>query len=136
MRKMPLWALGVALLGGLGGCGGNDPMSEKKDPLSQKVAAVRQITTLLEGIKDDASAEAAFPRLEKAVARFQEAGKKFDSLMSSSKEEANQLIEKHVVDLAEGLVKVQAAAAKAGKAAPGKKDQIMAVLNKEDTTKK
>jgi hypothetical protein len=136
MGKVSLWVLGVALLGGLSGCGTKAPPPGKKDPLAEKIAAINKVTSILEGIKDDATAEAALPRLEKPVTQFQEAGKKLKSMMSTSKEEADKLVVKYGLELVGALMKVQAATERAGKAAPGKKDKILELLRKEETTGK
>jgi hypothetical protein len=44
---------------------------------------MNEMSTILESIKDDKSAEEALPKLEKAATRAQEVGKKLDALKLS-----------------------------------------------------
>ena len=116
MKKTALLVLALASLGGVPGCG-----SASKDQL----AALAEMTTILEGIKDDKSADEALPKLEKAADKARAAGEK----LSGSKMSEGDAT-KYLKDITEAQLKMQAAATKAAASAKGKSKQILAAIAK------
>ncbi|HEY7307740.1 MAG TPA: hypothetical protein VH643_00105 [Gemmataceae bacterium] len=117
MKNMCVLMFAFLLLGGLTGCGS----SATKD----QITAVNEMATLLEGIKDDKSAEEALPKLEKAADKARAAGEK---VASSKLSEGDAT--KYAKELGEAQTKMSAAAMKAALAAPGKGKEITAALAK------
>jgi hypothetical protein len=118
MKKM--WVPAFAfVLAGVVGCGGAS--SAGKD----QIAAVNEMASILDGIKDDKSADEALPKLEKAADKARAAGEKVASGKMSSDEAT-----KYGKELGDAQAKMQAAAVKAAMAAPGKGKQITAALGK------
>ena len=123
MRTHLWYGLLLVLLVGASGCGGG-PEAIKKD----QIWVTREITVILEGIKDDASADAAIAKLDKAADRLAELNKRF-SEQSLSKEEGLKLME-YAQETADTQKKMDAAQTKALAAAPGKSKQIAAAMAK------
>jgi hypothetical protein len=117
MKKTFVLMLAIVLLGGLTGCGS----SATKD----QVTAVNEMAVILEGIKDDKSAEEALPKLEKAADKARVAGEKVASSKLSEGEAT-----KYGKELGEAQSKMSAAAMKAALAAPSKGKDITAALSK------
>jgi hypothetical protein len=117
MKKLGVLTLAL-VLSGVVGCGGS---SAAKD----QVAAVNEMASILEGIKDDKSADEALPKLEKAADKAREAGER----VASSKLSADEA-SKYAKDLGDAQTKMSSAAAKAAMAAPSKSKQITAALAK------
>ena len=118
MKKMFVLLFAVLLPGALTGCGS---ASAGKDQL----AAVNEMTSILEGIKDEKSAESALPGLEKAADKAREASEKVASGKMSESDAA-----KYMKDMMEAQTKMQSAAMKAASAAKGKSKQITDALAK------
>jgi len=118
MKKMFVLLFAALLPGALTGCGS---ASAGKDQL----AAVNEMTSILEGIKDEKSAEAALPGLEKAADKAREAGEKVASGKLSESDAS-----KYMKEMMEAQTKMQAAAMKAASAAKGKSKQITDTLAK------
>jgi hypothetical protein len=117
MKKLVVLLFAFLLLGGLTGCGSS--------ATNDQVAAVNEMATILEGIKDDKSAEEALPKLEKAADKARAAGEKVASGKLSEAEAT-----KYAKELGEAQSKMQSAAMKAASAAKGKSQQITAALAK------
>lgn len=133
--RLPLVAL--LLLAGASGCGG-DPieklrteMGAAKDPETLRkleISVIKEITNILNGIKDDASAEAAIPRLKKAFGLSKELlakqrefpGYDFDTLNEKLRSEWEPVMKELPV-----------AMKKAKDAAPGKRKELFEALSKE-----
>jgi hypothetical protein len=122
----------AALLGGLSGCGASDPRT-RPNPLSEKIAATEALIAVVKAIRDDTSAVAAMPQLRKAVAQVRQAGREFNALMRAAPAEAKQLVEMYGLDFVGAQVRLQAAVAKAWRAAPGRKKQITKLLQNKQT---
>jgi hypothetical protein len=118
MKKMFVLLFAVLIPGALAGCGS---ASSGKDQL----AAINEMTSILEGVKDEKSAEAALPGLEKAADKARAAGEKVASGKMSESDAA-----KYMKDLMEAQTKMQAAAMKAAAAAKGKGKEITETLAK------
>lgn len=116
MKKTAGLMLALVLLSGVVGCG-----SAAKDQL----AALQEMTSILDGIKDDRSADEALPKLEKAADRARQAGEK---VVGSKMSEGDAT--KYMKEMMEAQAKMQAAAVKAGSAAKSKGQQILAALAK------
>jgi hypothetical protein len=124
------------LLCGVSGC--------KKSPeqlAREQVAAMNEATAVLESIQDDASAQRALPKLEKAAARIRAAneatmrswGRDRSSGGDPSKafEKLNDpKVQAQVNQLMEAGLKLMGAQMQAVQRAPGKAAQIQAILNK------
>jgi hypothetical protein len=117
MKKMFVLLFAFVLLGGLTGCGS----SAGKD----QIAAVNEMASILEGIKDDKSAESALPGLEKAADKARAAGEKVASSKMSSDEAT-----KYGKELADAQTKLMAASMKAAMSVPGKSKEISAAVAK------
>jgi hypothetical protein len=72
MRTLFVFGLGVLLLCGLSGCGG-----DAEAGLKECVATMNDIGKTLEGVKDEASADAALPQVEKKVNEFNQQKKRW-----------------------------------------------------------
>jgi hypothetical protein len=118
MKKMFVLLFAFVLLGSLSGCGS----SAGKDQL----AAVNEMASILEGIKDDKSAEEALPKLEKAADKARAAGEKVTAGGAMSESEAT----KYAKEMADAQTKLMAASMKAAMAAKGKSKEISAALAK------
>jgi curli biogenesis system outer membrane secretion channel CsgG len=119
MKKMFVLLFAVLLSGALSGCGS---ASAAKD----QIAAVNEMASILEGVKDDKSAEEALPKLEKAADKARAAGEKVASGGAMSESEATKFSR----EMGEALSKMQSAAMKAASAAKGKSKQITETLAK------
>jgi hypothetical protein len=118
MKKVLGLMFALLLSSGLTGCGSSATKNQ--------LAAVNEMTSILEGIKDDKSAEEALPKLEKAADNARTAGEKIVSGGAMSESEAA----KYAKEIMEAQVKMQAAAMKAAMAAKGKSKQITEALAK------
>jgi hypothetical protein len=118
MKKMCVLTFGFVVLSAVG-CGGAS--SSGKD----QVAAINEMSSIMDGIKDDKSAEEALPKLEKAATKAREAGEKV-AAGKLSEDEAT----KYAKEVGEARAKMQASATKAASAAPGKSKQIVETLGK------
>jgi hypothetical protein len=118
MKKMLVLLFAALLSGVLTGCGSSPPKDQ--------VAAVNEMASILEGIKDDKSAEEALPKLEKAADKARTAGEKVTSGGAMSESEAT----KYAKEMGEAQTKMQSAAMKAAIAAKGKSKQITETLAK------
>ena len=125
MRTHLCYGLALVLLVGVNGCGGGGPEGIIKD----KNATTKEIAGILEGIKDDASADAAMPKLDKACEKLGDLNKKFFEI-NISMEEMGKLLQKNSAESTEASQKLKTATESAQKAAPGKTAQITAALAK------
>jgi hypothetical protein len=116
MKKTTVLVLALVLLGGVAGCG-----SASKDQLT----AINEMTSILEGIKDDKSADEALPKLEKAADKARAAGEK---VAGSKMSEGDAT--KYMKEMLEAQTKMQTAATKAAASAKGKNQQILAAIAK------
>ena len=116
MKKTTVLVLALVLLGGVAGCG-----SASKDQLT----AIDEMTSILEGIKDDKSADEALPKLEKAADKARAAGEKLSGSKMSEAEAT-----KYLKEISEAQSKMQTAAIKAASSAKGKSKQILAAIAK------
>src|SRR5690348_1314549 len=117
MKKMFVLLCACLLLGGLMGCGSSGT--------TDQIAAVNEMATILDGVKDDKSAEEALPKLEKAADKARVAGEKVASSKLSESEAT-----KYAKELSEAQSKMSASAMKATLAAPKKSKDISAALAK------
>jgi hypothetical protein len=116
MKKISVLTLAFVLVSGIAGCG-----SAAKDQL----AAINEMTSILDGIKDDKSAGDALPKLEKAADKAREAGEK----VSSSKMSEGDAT-KYMKEVLDAQTKMQVSAVKACAAAKGKSKEIQAAIAK------
>ena len=126
MKKRLIFGFGLVMLCGMSGCSG----SSAEGILKEQVAEMNNITTLLQGIKDDASADAAMPKIEKSVLRIKELDGKLKDLkmpVSEKKRLEDQYVNKEIPDAAS---KMQAALVQAMTKAPKKAMDIAAILKK------
>jgi hypothetical protein len=73
MKHLPVLALALAA-----GCGGAAGTHE--DAVDESVAGIRELTTILEGVTDKASAEKAAPKLEALAQRLDKVAKNLEKL--------------------------------------------------------
>jgi hypothetical protein len=119
--------LGVVLVAacGLGGCGG----SKAENAIKESIATVNEMAQALESVKDDASADAAIPRLQKAAQRFQEIAKQRAAFKLDPTEE-KRLQEQYMPEMSKAMQKLIVAATSAAFKAPKKARDMTAALAK------
>jgi hypothetical protein len=135
-------ALAALVLFGFAGCG--KPSDEQL--VQEQVAAMNEVTSVLNTIQNDATAEAALPRLEKAVSRLAAANERTDKARAAKPQpkDPNQAMQQlndpkaqqAVQQLMDAGFAMAAAAVQAQQKAPGKAAQIAAVMQKADTKPK
>ncbi len=126
MRNVVTLGLAVAMTLGLSGCGGS---GGAEGVMKDMLANMNEMTATLESIKDDASADAAIPKLEKQSARMKELTDKAKA-MKLSPEEDKKLQEKYKSQTDEAVKKMIAASVQAGMKAPKKAKEIAAAVQK------
>jgi hypothetical protein len=120
--------IGVALcllLGGLAGCGSSGLDGLFKETLS----LIREATALLQGVKDEASAQAAMPRLRKIGDRAAELTRKAQALKLSEAEK-QKVMNRYRDDLLAATDKLFVAQDAAQNRAPQHADKFRAVVSK------
>lgn len=119
----PRLGLAFVLLLVMGTLAAADKSDKKPDPKKQTpedvikelVKVQNQVADVLETVKDDASADAALPKLQKVAAIGAELGKTMEDF-KLSKEEQEKLFQKHGEDFVKAYKRSQAAMDKAEKA--------------------
>jgi hypothetical protein len=129
MKRALVMGLGFLLLG-MVGCSSPNAV----ELANQRIALMNEITTILDGIKDDSTATEAMPKLEKAVDRLVDLNKKAETVKASA-EEFKQVQAKAGDFLGAGL-KMTGASMKAILSAPTKGKEIEAQISKLNTAKK
>jgi hypothetical protein len=120
----------------LSGCGGGDLGGTYLETAKLRVENMTGIGTLLATIKDDASAEVALPKLEKAIARHKDLSKKLESYKLSVVDHLELAQEQRLEylatssDLTVSKAAAQANANFAQSLAQGKAEDIEAAMNK------
>ncbi len=115
------------------GCG--KPSQEQL--VQEQVAAMNEVTSVLNTIDSDASAEAALPRLEKAVNRLAAANERAAKTQPKSTDPSKAMealndpkVQQVVRQLMDAGMSMAAAAMKAQAKAPRKAEQIRATIEK------
>jgi hypothetical protein len=132
MKRASVFCVALLLLYGASGC------RKSFDQLARdQIAAINEVTAVLESIQDDASAQRALPRLERAAARLKAAN---DAARRSQPRggDPNKAFEKlndpkvqaHIKQVIEAGFKMMAAQMQAVQKAPGTADRIQAILLK------
>ncbi len=119
--------LGLALALGVAQNGSGADSAE--GILKDMLATMKEMTATLESIKDDASAEAAIPKLEKLSFRMKELMDKGKALKLSPQEE-KKLQDKFKAQTEEAMKKLIKASASAGFNAPARAQKIAAAIQK------
>jgi hypothetical protein len=132
MNRSAVFCAVLLLLGGVSGC--------KKSPeqlARDQVAAMSEATAVLETIQDDASAQRALPKLEKAAARIRAANeatiRSWSQGGSPNKpfEKLNDpKVQDQIRELTQAGARLLGAQMQAMQRAPGKAAQIQAILDK------
>jgi hypothetical protein len=122
-----LVALGAGLL--LPATVAADEVKKPETVLEEMMEQIKELTTILEGIKNEDSAKAAIPRLEKSAKKIGALGKTMKAFKLSTVED-NALKKKYETQLQVILKKMTAAAIDAGARAPDQAKQITAALQK------
>jgi hypothetical protein len=133
-------ALAALVLFSVGGCG----RPSREQLVQEQVAAMNEVTSVLNSITNDASADAALPRLEKAVGRLVTANDRSEAASKTQPQpkDANQAmqqlndpqVQQAVKQLMDAGLAMAAAAMQAETKAPGKAAQIRAVMEKVNKT--
>jgi hypothetical protein len=128
MKRSSVFCVAV-LLCGVSGC--------KKSPEQlgrEQVAAMNEAAAVLESIQDDASAQRALPKLEKAAARIRAAN---EATMRSWSQGGNQnkslndpKVQEQIKELTQAGARVLGAQMQAMQRAPGRAAQIQALMDK------
>jgi hypothetical protein len=124
MRKVLLVGFVLVASFGLGGCG-----SKAENAFKESIAAVNEMAQAFESVKDDASADAAIPRLQKAAQRFQDIAKQRAALKLDPSEE-KRLQEQYMPEMSKAMQKLIVAATSAAFKAPKKARDMTAALAK------
>lgn len=124
LRQILLAGLGLTLVLGLSGCGGGGADAAYK----QQADAMNEVVVVLETITDDASADTAMPKLEKAVAKVQEANRKVGELKLGS-DDMKKIADYAKMSL-DAQSKMQNAKLKAMKSAGKKAAEIQTIVDK------
>jgi hypothetical protein len=125
MRAIAVLAISLLLGGAVRGAGS----AEAAQTLRDMIAAVNHISALLEGIRDDASADAALPGLEQGAQRVKDLEKKLAAYPLTDAEK-KKLRQEHRQEVEKAITRLYAAARQAGMRAPKKALQIQAALSK------
>ena len=86
MKKLAFCGLMLVLVCGLGGC-----KSKHEALQDDAMAMLNELCDILDGVTDDASAQAAVPKIEKLGARMKELGERAKALGTPPKEEEERL---------------------------------------------
>lgn len=86
------WAVGLmfVLLCGVGGC-----KSAHEAVAADSIALMNELCDVMEGVTDDASAQAAVPKIENLGARMKELVDRFNAAGTPDQAEAQRLMEKY-----------------------------------------
>jgi hypothetical protein len=132
MKRSVVFGAALVALCAVSGC-----RKTQEQLVRDQANAMHEVTAVLDSIQDDASAQRALPKLEKAAARLKAAN---DAALRSQPKggDPNKAFEKlndpkvqgYVRDLMEAGLKMMGAQMQAVQKAPGKADQIQAVLRK------
>ena len=125
MKKCIGLGLALVLLCGVSGCGSSEAEEAAKD----LIATMNELTAILNGIKDDASADAAIPKIEKQAEKMSVLNRKM-KLNKLTAEEDKKLEEKYRAQVAEAGKKLAGAMASAIQKAPRKAQQILAAVSR------
>jgi hypothetical protein len=133
--------LAALVLFSFGGCG----QPSREQLVQEQVAAMNEVTSVLNTIQDDATADAALPRLEKAANRLATANDRSERAANSQPQpkDADQAmkqlndpqIQQVLTQLMEAGLTMATAEMQAEAKAPGKAAQLRAVLQKVNKTK-
>lgn len=121
--------LSVALFG-VGGCGQNLG-STPQETWKLSVANLKEMSTILGTVKDEATADAALPKLEAAVERNNALKKKIESYNMSS-DDAMKLAAENMTEGFKAAGEVMGASLKAAMAVPSRAEKLQGVINKMD----
>ena len=121
--------LGIGLSLMLVGAGRAADADKAESTLKDMLKVVKEITTILQTIKDDKTADAALPKLEKATGEMKAINAKMKNY-KLSKDEEKQLQEKYMKEIQDAVTKLFRASTEAGKNAPNKAQKIKEALSK------
>jgi hypothetical protein len=127
MRRTWLCIFGVLLLVGGNGC--RPSTADIAAALKEQIAGMNDMASILEGIKDEASAEAEMPRLEKAAERVQQASKRMADLKPSP-DQAQRLFTQYSGEQGTAALRLVNGAMAAETAAPQHSQRIKEILAK------
>jgi hypothetical protein len=126
MKKLVGMGIALVVLSALAGCSGG---GGAESLMNEQIKTMNELSGVLEGIKDDASADAAVPKLEKLALQIKELDKKGKDIKVSA-DEKKKLEEKFKGQLEEAVKRLMAASVGAGMKAPAKAKQIQAAMEK------
>ncbi len=132
MKRSIMFGVALVLMCGVSGC------KKSFDQLArEQIAAINEVTAVLESIQDDTSAQRALPKLEKAAARLKAAN---DAAQRAQPRggDPNKAFEKlndpkvqaHIKQVIEAGFRMMAAQMQAVQKAPRTADKIQAILQK------
>jgi hypothetical protein len=123
MKKL-VWLAVAVLSPGLAGCGsGADSL------MKETIGILNDMASALEGVKDDASADAAIPKLKELGAKLKENGNKKLEEKDKAIPQLNQKLEEKYKDKIEkAATRLQTAMVAAAKKAPGKALALLMAL--------
>ena len=115
MKKLAGFGVCLFLLCGVSGCGSSGPDATMKE----SIVVMNDLSSILEGIKDNATADQAIPKIEKQADRMKELRKKMQELKLSTEEE-KKLEEKYKPETDKARERMQKAMKQALTNAPTK----------------
>jgi hypothetical protein len=121
--------LGIGLSLMLVGAGRAADADKAEGTLKDMLKVVKEITTILQTIKDDKTADVALPKLEQAAGKIKDLTTKAKGY-KLSKDEEKQLKEKYQKEMQDAFTKLIGASIEAGKNAPNKAQKIKEALDK------
>jgi hypothetical protein len=125
MRKLLGIGLALFIVCGFSGCGSGGPEAQVKEMIS----LLNQLSDALESIKDDASADAAIPKIESIAEKLSALGKRMKE-EKPSKEEDKRLQEKYQKEVMDAQQRMQKAIVSAALKAPGKAMKLQEAFKK------
>lgn len=126
MRPTMVLGIGAVLLASVSGCGGSAPDALMKEQL----AGMQEAAAILETIKDESSAEAALPKLEKVAARVEATNKKGKEELKMSDDDKKKFLAKYQTQAQEVSHKVALLLQDAQAAAPQKAKRFEEIKTK------
>src|SRR5262249_55396736 len=133
MNRLLARLLPVALFA-IAGCGQNVG-STPEETWKLSTQNTQEIAKILQSVKDDATADAALPKLESAVERHNPLAKKMHSY-TLPMDEWGKVVKDNVGETIKGSFELGGAAIKAGINAPSRAEKIQTVLKKMEKPKK